>query len=213
MVPRGCQRNNAHGGELATFTQILSESVKRAPKNTRGRFNDDAQQRPTPPPSGEDRQRATTAFRDTKRWRRGAVADNVENSDHLCQALNMAMGPGERTPGPIDRITDSLEFDGCSSFFELALRLFGCILGCTFEDGAWCAIDEILGFLQAEVRELTNDLDDLDLLATSVGENDVEVVLFGAGVATATTSCRGSGNSNRSCSGYLKRSSKASRSS
>ena len=40
------------------------------------------------------------------------------------------------------------------------------------------AVDEVLGFLQAQAGELAHDLDDLDLLGAGFGEDDVELVLL-----------------------------------
>ena len=58
------------------------------------------------------------------------------------------------------------------------LRLVGVFLRDTLEHGLRRALDEVLGFLEAEAREAAHLLDDLDLLVAGVGEDDVEARLL-----------------------------------
>ena len=72
-----------------------------------------------------------------------------------------------------------LDDDLCAGSFELFLGSLCGVLGNLLEDGLRSALDEILGFLQAEAgNDLTDDLDDLDLLVASRLEDDVELVLL-----------------------------------
>src|SRR6266540_1859382 len=57
-----------------------------------------------------------------------------------------------------------LDFDLCTSLFELLLEGLGVRFGHAFLDRLRSAIDQVLGFLEAELGQLTNRLDDLDLL-------------------------------------------------
>ena len=62
-----------------------------------------------------------------------------------------ALGPrgSETTKKSCDaaRPQESLEFDGCAGLDQLGLGLFGLVLADLFEDGLWCTINEVLGFL------------------------------------------------------------------
>ena len=82
---------------------------------------------------------------------------------------------------------DLLEFDGTAGCFDLALDFFGFCLVDAFLERLRRAFDETLCFGQTEAGDGTDFLDDLDLLATVAGENDVEFVLFfgSRGVATS----------------------------
>src|ERR1700759_4419445 len=87
-----------------------------------------------------------------------------------------------------------LDLDLCACGFELLLDLLSLVLAGAFLDGLGRAFDEILGFFEAEVGDLTNGLDDLDLVRAAIREDDVELgFLFGrgcssGGAATSTTS-------------------------
>ena len=56
-----------------------------------------------------------------------------------------------------------LELDLGAGFFQLLLDLFGVVLAGAFLDGLRSAVHQILGFLQAEAGDLTDNLDDVDL--------------------------------------------------
>jgi hypothetical protein len=88
--------------------------------------------------------------------------------------------------------TRSLHFNRRALLFQLGLDLRGFILRDAGLDALRRAVDEILGFLQAETRDLTHHLDDLNLLAARFLEDDVDFgLLFGRW-------CRGSSAATRS---------------
>src|SRR5205085_601587 len=61
-----------------------------------------------------------------------------------------------------------------ADFFELLLDGLGLFLGHAFLDRLGRALDEILGFLQAQAGDFADDLDDLDLVAAGFRQRDVE---------------------------------------
>jgi len=61
-----------------------------------------------------------------------------------------------------------LDLDLCALPFEGGLDLLGLALGHAFLDRLGRAVDEILGLLEAEAGQLTNDLDDRDLVRTDL---------------------------------------------
>ncbi len=63
-----------------------------------------------------------------------------------------------------ERAPNLLEFDRAAGFFQLLLDVFGFFLGSTFLDGGRSAVDQALGFFQAQAGYCTNDLDDVDFL-------------------------------------------------
>src|SRR5690606_38186251 len=65
---------------------------------------------------------------------------------------------------------------------ELLLGLVGLLLSDTLEDGLGGAVGEVLGLLEAERRERTHLLDDLDLLVADGLEDDVELRLLLGGL-------------------------------
>src|SRR5216683_2038973 len=71
-----------------------------------------------------------------------------------------------------------LDFDLCADFLELLLDGRGLFLGDAFLDRLGRALDEVLGFLEAERGDLADDLDDVDLVAAHFGERDGEVRLL-----------------------------------
>src|SRR6185503_11945125 len=74
-----------------------------------------------------------------------------------------------------------LNLDLRAAFFELLLHGIGLFLGRPGLDGLGSALDQILGFLESEIRELAHHLDDLNfLVGRGRRENDVERrLLFG----------------------------------
>ena len=72
-----------------------------------------------------------------------------------------------------------LEFDRSAFGFELFLELFGFGLFEAGLDGLGSAIDQVLGFLEAQAGGLADDLDDLDFLVAGGLEDHVEGVLLG----------------------------------
>src|SRR3954454_21760001 len=96
-----------------------------------------------------------------------------------------------------------LDRDGGAGALKGGLGLLGGLLVDLFENGLRRAVDQVLGLLEAEAREATNLLDDLDLLVAGALEDDVELVLLRCGLrsraaARATLRC---GNSHRSGGG------------
>ncbi len=71
-----------------------------------------------------------------------------------------------------------LDFDFGARVFELLLDGRGFFLVDALFDGLRSAVDEVLGFFQAEARDFANRLDDVDLVAADVGENDREFRLL-----------------------------------
>src|SRR5450759_990710 len=71
-----------------------------------------------------------------------------------------------------------LDLDLCALRFEGGLDLLGLALGHAFLDRLGCAVDEILGLLEAEAGQLTNDLDDRDLVRTDLREDRGELGLL-----------------------------------
>ena len=93
--------------------------------------------------------------------------------------------PGDPLGGPLDSF-ELLEFDGGASAFEGRLGLLSVSLGDLLEDGLGSCVNQVLGFLQAEVGEGANFLNYLDLLVTSVGDYDVEVALLVSTTSSVT---------------------------
>jgi hypothetical protein len=85
-----------------------------------------------------------------------------------------------------------LEFDACAGFLELLLELFGFLFGDTLFDGGGSLFDGSFGLFESQTGDGADDLDDVNLLRTGRGQNDVEFgLLFGrlgccAGAAATT---------------------------
>ena len=85
-----------------------------------------------------------------------------------------------------------LDLDLCASFLEFGSDLLGLVLGDAFLEVLRSAIDEFLGFLQAQAGQSTDDLDDSDLVGASGLQDDIELsLLFLSGSSSATSACRG----------------------
>src|SRR5688500_17586917 len=99
-----------------------------------------------------------------------------------------AEGPesGSEKRGASDRPDPSLHFDLGAGCFELLLDVVGFVLADAFLDRLGRAFHEVLGFLEAEGRDLAHCLDHVDLAGACVGENDVEFrLLFDSSSTTA----------------------------
>ena len=83
------------------------------------------------------------------------------------------------------KVKSLLDFDFGAGGSELLFDLVGFFLGSAFLDSLGGAFDEFLRFLQAEARDLADDLDDGDLVGADIGEDDVEFGLFFRGGGTA----------------------------
>src|ERR1700754_5011073 len=89
-----------------------------------------------------------------------------------------------------------LDGDRCARGLELALGVLGGVLVDLLEQRLGCAIDQILGLLEAQARDdLADDLDDADLLLAGGLEDDVELRLLLGGLGGRTRS----GGSGRDC--------------
>src|SRR5205823_4929555 len=75
----------------------------------------------------------------------------------------------------------SLQLDRAARVFELLLDGLGLGLRHALLDRLGRPVDQVLGLLEAEPRELAHDLDHLDLLVARPGEDDREVLLLGCG--------------------------------
>src|SRR5215831_10262974 len=93
-----------------------------------------------------------------------------------------------RRPEAWDRRPEtSLHFHRRALLFQLGFDRRGLVLRHAALDRARRAVDEVLGFLQAQAGDLADHLDDLDLLAAGVLEQDVELgLLFHVRSARAT---------------------------
>src|SRR5712691_2530224 len=67
-----------------------------------------------------------------------------------------------------------LELDGGAGLLELGLDAVGLLLVHALLDRLGSRVDEVLGLLEAEAGDGTDDLDHLDLLLAGPGEDDVE---------------------------------------
>ena len=75
--------------------------------------------------------------------------------------------------------TKLLDLDDSADFLELLLVLLGGFLADALEQGGGSVVDQILGFLQAQAGlDFADNLDDVELLGTSVLQNDVELGLL-----------------------------------
>ena len=74
-----------------------------------------------------------------------------------------------------------LELDGGAGPFELRLGLLGVFFADLLQHGLGGAVDQVLSFLEPEVRKGADLFDDLDLLVAGAGQDDVELVLFDLG--------------------------------
>src|SRR5947209_16053572 len=87
-----------------------------------------------------------------------------------------------------------LDFDACDTVELLGDR--GCVfLGDVLLERLGSAVDQVLGFLEAEVSDFANRLDGRDLVGAAILEDDGELGLLlsrsGCGTATSCRGCRG----------------------
>src|SRR5687768_4548279 len=97
----------------------------------------------------------------------------------------------------------SLDLDGAAGGFDLVLDLFGLGLVDAFLDRLGGALDEGLGFGQAQRGDRADFLDHLDLLAAVTGQDDVELGLLLDGFGGSATT--GGGNGDRGGGGNAPR--------
>src|SRR6478609_1777968 len=95
-------------------------------------------------------------------WYSGSVP-KIKSGGHLAQKVSWA-GP---RPAQLDGFRGEpslLELDGRALLLEFLLDLLGLGLVEVLLDGLGGAVDEVLGFLEAQAGVGADDLDDLDLL-------------------------------------------------
>src|SRR5882762_8025441 len=98
-------------------------------------------------------------------------------------------------PAPVEALFD-LGF--CAGFFQLLPDLFGILLGNAFLDRLGRAVNQVLGFLQAQPGNRAHHLDDVHLVVTGRGENYGKLGLFlRSGSRAATTRGHRYGNRRR----------------
>jgi hypothetical protein len=109
-----------------------------------------------------------------------------------CRTKHKRAGGKNRQPTHKTRL---LDFDLGACVFQLLLEGFCVSLGNAFLDRLRSAINQILGFLEAQAGNCTDDLDDFNLLVAGASQDDGELgLLFSssgstsarAGPATAT---------------------------
>src|SRR2546423_468821 len=109
-------------------------------------------------------------------------------------------GAGERRGGSAVCVRNAvlLHFDGCSLLLELGFHRCGLILVDAGLHIRRRSIDEILRFLETQAGQLAHDLDDLNLLRTSLLEHDLELgLLFHRGSGSCTSTATGRSGSDR----------------
>jgi len=82
-----------------------------------------------------------------------------------------------------------------AGFHQLLHGGFGVGLGNAFLHVLGRAIDQVLGFLQAQARQFAHGLDDGDLVGAGFGQHDVEFGLLFSGRSGTTSSTASSGSS------------------
>src|SRR5262249_53352447 len=85
---------------------------------------------------------------------------------------------GSTTPKLRVEASPLLDRDGRALLLELLLHVVGLGLRDPFLNRLGRAVDQVLGFLEAEPGQLAHDLDDLDLLLARRAEDDVELGLL-----------------------------------
>src|ERR1041385_3662807 len=89
-------------------------------------------------------------------------------------------------------IANLLDLDLGPCCFELLLDVLSLVFADAFLHRLGGAFDQVLGFLETEVRHLADRLDDLNLVRAAVGENDVELgLLLGRSGAGGSATARG----------------------
>src|SRR5580692_2529223 len=126
----------------------------------------DGKAKGTPPGSGSLHRRKNCA---NTAWHGSARMNSRSVPAEPAQTKSVGAAPVNRA---------LLELDLGARVLELLLHFVRVGLGHAFLDGLRRAFDEILGFLQAEARDLADDLDDGDLVAAGFLELDVELGLL-----------------------------------
>jgi len=94
--------------------------------------------------------------------------------------MMMMAAAGAGAAAPAEEVEEQTEFDVILQ--EVGPKkidgIFGDILANLFEQGGRGTFDGVLGFLETEVGQSANDLDDIDLLGTDFLEDDIKFGLF-----------------------------------
>src|SRR5690348_2357932 len=94
-----------------------------------------------------------------------------------------------------------LDFYFGARIFELLLNGGGFVFVDAFLDRFRCAIDEVLGFLEAQARHFTHGFNDVDLVGSHFGEHDGKLGFLlsrsGAGCGASASHHYGCGGSSR----------------
>ena len=99
-------------------------------------------------------------------------------------------------PAEAGQSLNLLEFSSAAGFFQLLLDVFGFFLGSTFLDGGRSAVNQALGFFQAQAGYCAYYLDDVNFLVTGRSQNNIKFgLLFSSTASVAASSCRRSCNS------------------
>lgn len=94
--------------------------------------------------------------------------------------------------------TNLRKLDGSTDLVEFCLHLFCLFLGDSFLDGLGSAVNEGLRIGKAKAGDLTDDLDDLDLVGADLFQDNVKLgFLFSSSIATGSRA----GNSNSGSGG------------
>ena len=84
-----------------------------------------------------------------------------------------------------------LDLDGCARLGQLLLGLVGLLAGDPLAHRLRRRVDEVFGLLEAQAGQLTNRLDDEDLVRADIGQDGIELGLLlgraGAGAAATAT--------------------------
>src|SRR5690606_30363767 len=94
-----------------------------------------------------------------------------------------------------------LDDDVRASFFELLLGILGGILAHAGEDLGASGLSHRLGFAETEAGQLTDDLDDVDLLGARILDDHIELGLLFNGFSSGGSATTDGGHSHRSSGG------------
>ena len=82
--------------------------------------------------------------------------------------------------------------------------LLGIFLGNGFLQGLRAVVDDLLGFLQAQAGQSTDDLDDSDLVRAAFLQDDVELGLLFSGLSSTGSGSSNSGSGSGDTEGLFK---------
>ena len=81
-----------------------------------------------------------------------------------------------------------LQFDGCTSFFQLSLQSFSVSLRASFLQSSRSRLYQSLSFLQTKTQNFLSSLDDSHLSVAEGSHNNVEFSLFSFSCTSSTAS-------------------------